>query len=189
MFDIYIFGCIVFLIIAPLIELFFIVIDFITGDRVFNKNMAKIDKTYRNRAKRWWLAYVLSAFLSWISVIWGLCAAVYRILALLRGLLRSYPEEIKKLRFPLLFNVELSAEQVWAHGYAILFKGGGVEVSKSCILEAFVIIKECNEDFDPIKALKSLDKLNVVEKETIDELKDHINKEKESMDNDTLYSE
>jgi hypothetical protein len=169
MIELYLIGSILYLISAPLIELIFIIINFITGNSILIKNIEKIEKP-KNKLTTFLLNYFLSALLSWISLVWLFLATIYRVLDILRSLFRSYPEEINSLRFPLISNPKLSPEQVWANTSAIAIKTGSLYDS-SHILQIIDTAIECNEEFDPDKALELLARLNVVEIETINELK------------------
>ena len=169
MIEIYLIGSILYLILAPLIELIFIIINFISGNSIFIKNIEKIEKSEKN-INSLVLGYFTSAPLSWISIIWLFLATIYRVLDMLRSLLRRYPEEINSLRFPLISNPKLSPEQVWAYTCAIAIKTGSLHDS-SHILQIIDNAIECNEDFDPDKALDLLARLNVLEIEKINELK------------------
>lgn len=159
---------------------FFSSVDWIFKGGVFRTNLKKLyppDPQSRLSKFLWGaLLVLLSALLSWIQVLLGLGEAVWRFVKIVREVFAAVPQDIKRLRFPLHNNPDMSREAVWAYVCALNAKEGGVLATPSKLLESLEAVRQGHEYFDPRLALKHLAELRAVSAETVDATMEHFSR-------------
>jgi len=169
--SIYFLGSLLVILLTFVKIVFFYIINWTIKANIINKNLEKLSKP---DDKAWYLKFLSSlgvllveAALSWINVVVVLGQMIYETVKILRDLLTSVPEEIKKLRFPLKNNPMLSKEAVWAYSTALYIKIGQALPNENVIIASIEDVLDNRPDFNYQIALDHLDSLNVVNSEII----------------------
>lgn len=106
--------------------------------------------------------------LSWISVALGSWQLLTTCLRFVRELLTPVPEVVRKLRFPLRNNPNLSRESVWAHVLALsVVAGGDHPLSKEKLVSELIDAEENLPGFDTAAAISHLESLEVVKPDVL----------------------
>jgi hypothetical protein len=169
---IYLAGCVVAVLLSVASVVLFSALQWILKGNIIRRNLKKLDETEN---ESFWsefgtatLLIALSAALSWIQVLITLVGSLWKLLEILRELFVNVPETIKKLRFPLQNNPDMSREAVWAYVRAIEAKAGANLFNAYGLLSSLQSVIDNHKDFDSHTALQHLRALDAVSSEVID---------------------
>lgn len=170
---VYALGCVAVVLFMPIKAFLLWALAWITKGNVFRKNIRKLSRPDTDSvvAKASLLVgeVALEVALSWIALLIGVCQLALVLLRVLREAVSSTPEEIKRLRFPLLNNPMLPPELVWAHTTALRIKAGALDCRK--VARSLEEIPEQLPSFNSRTALMQLEGLNALPPDWVPELR------------------
>lgn len=168
---IYLFGCVLFLLLSLFKVVIFYTIDWITKANILNMNIRKImppnEMTVLQNVSKFIGILLFEMLLSWINVVLVLWQIVTTLIRILRDLLTPAPEAIKILRFPLRNNPKMAREAVWAYVIALNVKAGVKRPDEYGLVEAIREISENYPNFNYRDALAHLGSLEAIPTEKI----------------------
>lgn len=170
---VYLLGCMAVIVVAPLKMALLWSIAWLTKGNIYVKNARKLLPRDIDSPLKKALVFVgMFAFdiaLSWLAVLIALGQIALTLLRVIREAFSSTPEEIKRLRFPLMNNPKLPPESVWAHVTALNLKAGATKYSE--IASDLVGLPDRLSSFDSRTALEELDRLHAVPPEWMPDLR------------------
>lgn len=168
---IYLIGCAAALCLQLVSIALFYALTWMLKGNILRKNLKKLeppdDETFWQKAATFAFILTLEVALSWFDVLLMLVLIPWRLFNILREVVTSAPEEIKRLRFPVLNNPDMSPESVWAHVRAFEAKGGGEQPNAQKLLWSLQATTDNRPQFDRAEALHQLKNLNAVNPEVV----------------------
>jgi hypothetical protein len=166
-------GCVVSLCLQIASRICFRVTGWFLKSDTYWENLNKLgplkDARFGARIWKWLRPIAWEVALSWISVALSGLLFLYKVLFLVREILLRgrTPEAVKKLRFPLENNPELSRETVWAHAFSLSILEDGRARDESQILLSLEEVLENHPRFDRMSALEQLRDIGVEREESV----------------------
>lgn len=122
--------------------------------------------------------FVAEAALSWLNVALVLWQILADSLRTIRDALSATPETVKRLRFPLKNNPDLSAEAVWAYLFALDITAGAQPPDEPQLMIALSKVSAHHPSFDQMVALGQLEFLGVVKPDVLSAAVDIVAEER-----------
>jgi hypothetical protein len=125
---IYLSGAVATLLLHVFHIAFFWAFAWLTNEHVLKSNLKKLEapdhRKWHEKLVASSVPIAIDVFFSWLAVPFMVWKIFVRLLTVLKMRFASIPEEIKKLRFPLWNNPNMSTETVWAYSNALSVLGG-----------------------------------------------------------------
>lgn len=163
----YLMGCVVVVLLMLSKGVIFWFICWTTKTNVLNRNLRKVlppdDSPLLEKVAGYAIVFLFDLALSWVGVAIALWQIIYGLFRTARDMFSAVPEEVKRLRFPLKNNPNMSRENVWAYLTALNVKAGEGQPGAVTLVTSLRELSGYYPGFDCVAALKQLNRLNVVD--------------------------